>query len=201
MSSPEEVAEGVRGPARFIYFGINPEIGSYVAPSNYGGYSNLDPWPMYKLTQYTKASEEAGTAHFLTIQVSDGTTPPVDRNANRLANNLGPPMGHPAFLHEFDRKLAPEFILLRCVQCAIARSAHARPHAPNVFRWSCLLTCPMPLSQNLGRVMQTPDGKLAIEGFVKGTEEAYGAGLASKNRSPAAPWSAHAHLPSALFLS
>ena len=113
MSSPEEVAEGVKADARFIYFGIKPEVGTYVAPSNYGGYSNLDPWPMYKLMQYAKASEEAGTAHFLTIQVSDGTPLPVDRNANRLANNLGPPMGHPAFLHEFDRKLAPEFILLR----------------------------------------------------------------------------------------
>lgn len=143
MSSPEAVAEGVKGPSRFIYFGINPEIGAYVAPSNYGSHSNLDPWPMYVLKQHAMVSEAAGTAYFLTIQVSDGTPPPVDRNANRLANNLGPPMGHPAFLHEFDRKLAPEFILLR--------------------------------------VLRTPDGKLAIEGMVKGSEEATAAKPIEKN--------------------
>ena len=88
MSSPEAVAEGVKGSSRFIYFGINPGVGAYVSPSNYGGHSNLDPWPMYVLKQHASQQEDAGTAYFLTIQVSDGTPLPVDRNANRLANNL-----------------------------------------------------------------------------------------------------------------
>ena len=69
MSSPDQVALSVKMAARFIYFGIKPEVGAYISPEGTGNYSNLEPWPMYKLTKHVIAEEKAGTAYFLTIQV------------------------------------------------------------------------------------------------------------------------------------
>lgn len=112
MPSPDAAALSVKGAARFIYFGIKPEIGVYVSPE---GLTNLDPWPMYQLTNQTVANEEEGIVYFLSIQVSDGSPVKEDRNANRLANSLGPPVGHPAFLNADPDRRCNEYILLRYV--------------------------------------------------------------------------------------
>ena len=118
MASVEAVAfdPGVMEQARYIHLGIAPTSGIYKATS---GHSNLEPWPMYKLLDSTTAQEEAGTVFFLALQVSDGTPVGVDRNADRLANRLGPPIGHPALAMAtkavVNDKHAPdtEFIVIR----------------------------------------------------------------------------------------
>ena len=70
MASPEEVAKGVQLASRYYYYGIHPEVGAYIGDPSYGGYSNLEPWPMYQLIQHTTRAEKRGTAYFLTVQVS-----------------------------------------------------------------------------------------------------------------------------------
>lgn len=69
MARPEEVAyndKDVKMPARLLYFGIQPTHGAYVSPN---GYSNLSPWPMYRLIGSSVVKEERGIAYFLTVQV------------------------------------------------------------------------------------------------------------------------------------
>jgi len=101
----------VRKPARFIYFGIEPQVGPYVSRD---GVSNFSDWPMYQLINYVVETEERGSAYFITVQVSDGSPEPVDRNANRLANSLGPPVGHPSMLI----KEPNEFIMMRVLHAS-----------------------------------------------------------------------------------
>lgn len=77
MDAAQYIAEQVQVAARSIYYGINPEVGSYadeVGKSTLhlrecNPESNLGPWPMYKLVKAAVRTEERGTAYFLTIQV------------------------------------------------------------------------------------------------------------------------------------
>jgi len=147
MDAAQYIADSVQVAARYIYYGINPEVGSYadeVGKSTLhlrecNPASNLEPWPMYKLVKAAVRTEERGTAYFLTIQVADRTHKPVDRmdrvdrNANRVANSLGVPIGHPSQVYRTLDADGAEFILLR--------------------------------------VMRSPDGKHVIEGLIKGNSE------------------------------
>jgi len=119
MARPEEVAyndKDVKMPARLLYFGIQPTHGAYVSPN---GYSNLSPWPMYRLIGSSVVKEERGIAYFLTVQVSDGSPVPVNREANRLGNSLGPPIGHPAFkTSDWENYGGNEYIMIRVLRSA-----------------------------------------------------------------------------------
>ena len=46
-------------------------------------------------------------------QVGNGTPPVEDRNANRLANSCGPPIGHPTLAYKVVNADNTEYIMLR----------------------------------------------------------------------------------------
>ena len=56
----DAAAEAVKGEARKLYFGIKTNVGAKV-----------EPWPCYRVIEWTSQNEMAGTAMFLKIMVAD----------------------------------------------------------------------------------------------------------------------------------
>jgi len=110
MALPQAIAQAVEKQVRFLYLGITPDVGVYTSAH---GFSNFEPFQMFEVKDAVSAQEPEGTIAFLQIQVSDGTEPKVDRNAHRLANHLGPPIGHPALPYNKTVQVEIEYILVR----------------------------------------------------------------------------------------